>query len=575
MARMIPLRAVHSKSPGELDVFVRLRDDPLTSDWIVLHSLDIATHLKKISGEADFVVIIPNLGVLFLEVKACRKLRRESGVWYLGSQSGDVRGPFKQAAEAMHSLRDKLAKDKPYLSRILFWSGVIFTHVPFREKSVEWHQWQVVDSTAMRSGSIGRILRNILERAREHVLVVNNNSGWLLPGSREPYSEQCEEIADFFRPDFEFFQDYKSVAAGIEAELRHFTEEQIGCLDAMEANPRVVFKGPAGTGKTVLALESANRSCNAGRSVLLLCYNKFLGSKLISECKNRGYTFQVKTLHSHMLETAKLKHVAQHADSDFWVNELPRLAVEQMLCDENEAFVFDELIIDEAQDILRGEYLDFLDLSVSGGLSAGKWKMFGDFEKQAIYESANLSLKEFYDRLASDPAQYSLRINCRNTPSIASLAEMLGGLAPGYKRVLRPYDGIEPQFSYYKTDSEQIETIEQALSDLFAIGITGRDIVILSPRNDDHSAAAKIKSESWRDRIRPYGQVEGGGYIRYCSISAFKGLESSAVIVTDLDHLNVQALEDLIYVGVTRSLHRLILVMNESIKSKLLPAANK
>jgi hypothetical protein len=445
----------------------------------------------------------------------------------------------------------------------------VFTHVPFNERSVEWHQWQVIDSVAMRSAPLGRHLRDMMHKARSHIQAAPHG-GWLLPGSREPYQEQCEEIAAFFRPDFECFQDYKTIAANIEAELRHFTDEQVGCLDAMELNPRVVFKGPAGTGKTVLALEAAKRAGVNGRNALLLCYNRFLGARLAKECEAQRSGTRTKTLHSHMLEIAKLKQPLNFTDTDFWERELPRRAIDSLLSMDDDSFLFDELIIDEAQDILRTEYLDFLDLSVRGGLGAGRWKMFGDFEKQAIYGAANLALEDFNSRLSVTPAQYSLRVNCRNTPSVASLAEILGGLTPGYSRVLRSHDGIEPKFLFYKNDEDQTACIEQALSELFELGMTGKDVVILSTRSDDTAAAGKLKSLAWRERIRPFGPAEASGYIRYCSIHSFKGLEAPAIIITDLDNLGRQPLEALIYIGVTRSLHRLIIVMQESIKAELL-----
>lgn len=91
MAQMIPPMATQgTKSPGEIEVFERLRDDPATSNWIVLHSLDIAAHQTQQAGEADFVVLVPNYGVLCLEVKGCRSLRRENG-WWARRQGGKTR----------------------------------------------------------------------------------------------------------------------------------------------------------------------------------------------------------------------------------------------------------------------------------------------------------------------------------------------------------------------------------------------------------------------------------------------------------------------------------------------------
>lgn len=53
-----------TKSLGEIEIFNRLQSDPDTKDWIVLHSLDMAEHRSQISGEIDFVVIIPDKGIL-------------------------------------------------------------------------------------------------------------------------------------------------------------------------------------------------------------------------------------------------------------------------------------------------------------------------------------------------------------------------------------------------------------------------------------------------------------------------------------------------------------------------------
>jgi Nuclease-related domain/UvrD-like helicase C-terminal domain/Type III restriction enzyme, res subunit len=569
MAKMIPPYIRKTNSPGEPDIFVRLRDDPMTSDWITLHSLDVATHRSQLSGEVDFLVIIPNRGVLVVEVKACSSLRRETGLWYLGNSAGESRGPFRQASEAMHSLRRRLTKARPHLSRVPFWSCVIFPRITFSESSVEWHSWQIIDTKKLRGGSIGRLLADVLQNARA-LLAESPGAPWFQPSSKEPYSDQCTEIADFFRRDFEYFTTYSDIATSIASEIKTFTDEQLLALDAMEGNPRVVFKGPAGTGKSVLALEAARRAGATKKRVLFICYNKLLGQQIAKQCGQIAPNVQAKTLHAHMMDIAKIGSLKKQVDAKFWQSELPQIAIDNLLQQNAQQHLYDEIIVDEAQDLLRDTYFDFIDLSLLGGLSSGRWRLFGDFEKQAIFDSASLGLKGLYARLALDPTEYSLRINCRNTPSVASLAQLMGGLTPGYSRILRPHDGLEPQFHFYKNDIEQTYLLESTLQELLKLGLTGNDIVVLSPRADDVCAAATVASSPLKQRLRSY-EAERSGDIRFCSIHSFKGLEAPAIVVTDLDNADRAYFESLIYIAVTRSSHRLTLLMHTSLKALLIP----
>ena len=66
----------------------------------------------------------------------------------------------------MHSIRARLAAKRPELSKVPFWSTVIFPYVEFSIESEEWHGWQVIDNRRFRSGSIGKLLSNVLDNAR-------------------------------------------------------------------------------------------------------------------------------------------------------------------------------------------------------------------------------------------------------------------------------------------------------------------------------------------------------------------------------------------------------------------------
>lgn len=567
MATMIPpILPTEGISPGEYNIFLRLKDDPVTDDWIVLHSLDVANHRRQIFGEIDFVIIVPEKGVLCLEVKSHTSIRREGGLWYYGTKSQpDSRGPLRQASEAMHSIRKRISERRRDLGRIVFWSAAAFPFAPFTAQSDEWHPWQVIDNQTFRANSMGAIVQAILERAQEF-LQTKPTANWFDPRRAEPNAEQCRAIADVLRPDFEFFESPQSRAQRLEEELKHYTSEQFIALDAMEDNPRVIFRGPAGTGKTMLAIEAARRSAAARRKVLFLCFNSFLGARLTEQTEVLQPQVTTRTLHSHMLKLAKLPVIKQ--ERQFWEDELPAAAIECLLESTGDSAVYDELIIDEAQDILREPYLDFLDLSLRGGLASGRWRLFGDFEKQAIYGAANLSLDGFRRTRGSNAPVYSLRANCRNTPRLVSLVHLLGGLNPHYSRTLRPDNRVEPEFRFYTSPMEQQGLLAQALEKLIQEGFSSNDIVVLSPRADRPCATA-ITVAPWRDQLRPYSESRQGA-VRYCSIHAYKGLEAPAVVVTDIEQIGTEQAQALFYVAITRSLHRLILLMHKDTQFEIL-----
>ena len=569
MARMIPSRIrPDCASLGERDVFRRLRDDPETRDWIVLHSLDVANHATKLTGEIDFVVIVPNLGVLCVEVKGCSTLRRQDGLWYYGGDSKpDPRGPFKQAAGAMHSIRERVAFDKPYLWRVPFWSAVVFPYVEFSLHSEEWHPWQVIDSKAYRTNSIGKLASEVLDEARRF-LQTKASARWFNPQESGPDSQQCQAIADLLRPNFEFFESTGPRTRRLDQDLVTYTAEQFGALDAMESNPRVTFVGPAGTGKTLLAIEAARRGADAGRRVLFVCFNRFLGHWLGEQMTDRWQGVVAKTLHQHMLATSGARSF-ENPDRGFWTRELPNLAVESLLDDVSDSDLFDELVVDEAQDILREEYLDFLDLSLKGGLSAGRWRFFGDFENQSIYGAANLSLEEFNRSRCNGAPVFDLRINCRNTPRVAELVYLLGGLVPPYRRILRPDDGQEPVVRYYSNDAEQKSLLINSIENLKLEGFTNQEVVVLSPKGDNTSIASKVPDKPGSKHLRPFEQVRGN-QVGYCSVYAYKGMEAPAIVITDIDRLEGPTSAAIFYVAVTRALQRLIVLIHEQAKPEIL-----
>lgn len=297
-----PIIPPDTPSDGEKLVFDLLAEDSAgkaADGWTALHSQDIAHHVKQMEGEADFIVVAP-------------------GLWYYGADAaGDPRGPFKQASEAMHSLRERVARHRPHLEGVLFQSAVCFPFVEFTDESEEWHPWQVLDKVRLGQRSIADCVATALRQGRDRVTEMGKS--WFDPSAGEPTKAQCDEIVRVLRPDFEYFESPKDRARRIDAEILHYTEAQFDALDAMRRMPRVVFDGPAGTGKTLLAVEAARRAHSAGRRTLLLCFNHALAEWLRERAAGLAET---TTISDHMVRSAGIPAGSpQFAAAGFWTAE--------------------------------------------------------------------------------------------------------------------------------------------------------------------------------------------------------------------------------------------------------------
>lgn len=570
MARMIP-PACPAKTPaGEKDLFNKLRDDPDTVGWVVLHSLDLKKHKSKIEGELDMVVLVPGQGVLCIEVKGC-DVSRQDGKWIYPYEIS-LEGPFKQASRSMHSLRTYLVGRDCTLSGLLFFSAAVFTRIDFDEQSPEWHPWQFINRRLFVRRPISSSISNILQRAHEHVASRVGKNSWYNDTDNRPSDGQVRRMVALLRDDFEYVVSPRRDLESLEQMICRFTEEQFDALDLLEDNDRVVFKGPAGTGKTFIAMEAAKRAIAEGKSVLLVCYNNLLGEWL--KAQTAGYSddpevFQCRTFHNLLLEIAGEKPV-KGAGSAYWKKDLPVRAADQLLDDASPCIAFDMLVIDEAQDLLEEEYLDVFDLLLKGGLAGGRWALFGDFERQAIYVSEGgmgvIQAIEAFSERAPVHARYSLRINCRNAEPIAETLVITSGLAPGYKRILHDIEGSDVDPLFYSSAADQEKQLVMAISDLKQTFKAG-EIMVLSMRNDENSCAGRASVGSIGVQLAPIRQVQDSHTIPFASVHAFKGLEAPAVIITDIDRLDDEKARSLLYVGMSRARNRLFLLMNESCRS--------
>lgn len=552
MANLIPnLLPESSKAPrGERELFEVFRKAEGADGWTVLHSYRLARHKSKVEGEIDFVLVIPQIGIVCIEVKSHERVTRKNGQW-LNSRGLPMQDPFSQVSEAMYSLKANLVKKLNWLKEVPFLSLVWFTGCDVKARipnTGEWEDHQLLDRKDLR-GSVVEAITEVSQQGIERLVKRNDK---FKVGAGNFTAKKAEEVVKKLRPEIDLRVSAEVLRNERNLELLNLIEEQYNALDAVQTNRAIVFTGQAGTGKTFLAMEVARRVSREGKSVALLCYNRNLAKDLTERME--GSDVEVSTVHSMMLrltgmQIPDMRKWTATERTNFWHVDLPNAAVEKLL--EGDFESVDCLVVDEAQDFEHAIYRDFFDLLLKGGLEEGEIRIFGDFENQAIF--SRRPVKQDY-LTSTNGCCYTLQTNCRNLPQIAKRVELLTPV-PACRSFRRQDDRVKPQqFLFDDAESEE-ECILQALKWLKSQNIETQDIVFLSFRKDSF---AKKVGELKGYKFVPF---EVGGKVRareiqYSTVHAFKGLEAPAVVLTDLS-TQTSGFMDLLYVGMTRPTDRL------------------
>lgn len=499
------------KSNAERKVFKFLKESSL--EGYAFHSVGLPKHEKKSYSEADFIIVTRN-GILCLEVKG-GQVSCENGLWAFedryNKKDFKTEGPFEQVAGARFALRQALKSTFPWMENISFASGVVFTDITFSYRGVSVIPEVMYDYSSKELFDDFIIKCHEYWDSREHRKLYYLNNG------------EIEQIKSAIRDDLHFVPSLQATIDSVDEYLIQLTDEQIDIIDSIADNDKIVVNGPAGSGKTIIALEYARHAARDNKRVLFLVYNKCLAQYISRIVSNEDITVK----HIHGLITDYVAVDLQKAKTPQYFSEILPEKFEALL-DAKKIALYDVLVIDEGQDLLTYRYVSIFNKLLKKGLYGGRWIMFYDGNQNLFvgskFSKALDGIKKF------NPMSFKLTKNCRNTQQIADFNKYCSRIDSGKTSICG-----EDVKVIGCAQNEECSVLESLLDKLLSSGVVFSDIMIISPYTMENSKISNYDGKYKNDIVKFSGE-RIFGKIAFATIQSFKGLDSKIVIAMDMQN---------------------------------------
>lgn len=543
VATMIPeLDPASIHNSGEREFYLAARELP--REYTVCYSYRFMT--PGSSGEelreADFVIAHPALGYLVVEVKGGDVLC-EGGRWFRlledGSREPLNKDPTAQAQKAMYAILHRyqdLSGNSWFPLEIRY--AVSFPHccrmkggLPADLNPTRVLLYPDLDNLETRLQQVFAVqIRRYEPRATD--FLVNQ----VLAPTFQVFARLEDRIGMFHR-----------------AAERLLTEEQERILEETELDRRKVFLGPAGTGKTFLAMEKARRLSDEGKSVLITCFNRALGHFFRRELPEE---IEAANFHDFLLQ--RLSQAGIHLQvpagaqeqGEFFRATLPDAGFDYFMSLPPEKKL-DSLIVDEGQDF-REEWFSCLESMVR---EEGEFYIFAD-PHQALFSD----WKDLQGTL--EVSRQRLTRNLRNA---ATINQWLNQSFPGLNLKSQIQGGVPVSLFPWSTLEDERRLMARETGRLVSQGIQPGRILLLSPNKKDKGCLAQEeKLKTWP--IITSLEEKDPQCLRFATIRSFKGLEADIVFLFGIRPDTLACTEADIYVGGSRARFLLNIFHHEEAK---------
>jgi hypothetical protein len=529
-------------------------------DWSFIHSMSYlgASRREYREGESDFIVFIPNRGFIVIEVKAALRFERDHRGWARFNEAGQRvlydTDPWRQASQGMHHLKDFLRRSR--LCRDMnfgYGFAVCFPRADFAGPllGIQRSDAQLTDADPNGFFVSATITQRDLPQLRE--VLTTDMDRWL--SGRALWCDtdrMCRALAG--HDPVELAPAAIARVTEVEHGLVRLTQEQVGALQLLTPQtPRVAVLGGPGTGKTIIARQQAKVWAQEGKRVLLLCFNRNLKAVNSAWLVDRSLDTLVRAETFHQFAHRMFREYG--ANLGFrWPAQPNNIFYEEECCRglneimemHSQRLGIDALVIDEAQD------LNGLQIATLMNLRAKSVLLLSDPSQNLFAEPGAGDLT-----IPMDFARCQLTLNCRNSREIAWRVPMCVGNTPDERAVSRsPIADVRPRSLWNPLAVDRWALARAELSRwITQYQIAPSRIAVLCAREG-----------SCREFLRDVGVVAGcrltdeldtwrqNRGIFVSTIRSFKGLDATAVLLSDLERPPTQALTEMdVYVAVSRA----------------------
>ena len=504
-------------------------------DTVLIPNLRLTSALKD--HELDVVVIMPQVGIVVVEVKGGSVSVDHQGQWWSGggTRRNRVR-PVDQCRDGKYALRTFVEDDprwKGRHSRVRWGHAVVvpYTDVADDFATPDCPRW-MISGRGDLDDLAGR-LHDVCE-LQEH-------------SQRVPNADDVELILEILTGRSFPVPDVTSEADEREATADRLTQEQATLLSVTRMIRRMEIRGGAGSGKTILALTQAKdltrgQGDRKAQRVALVCYSiglsQYFKRQLAGVPRHHRPAF-VGSFEDLANEWGIDTASHDRNDAAFWERDLAARMTE-IAAALPDGKRFDALIVDEAQDFADHWWYPLM-------------KALRDEDEGGLYVYSDEN-QRIFARFGQPPVPLVPLVLDHNLRNTQQIARAFGPLAP-MRMHLRGGVGADVRFVACPRD-EAIGKADDQVDLLLEQGWQPQHVALLT-MGSRHPA--QVERQEADGHIGYWRSFWDNDDVFYGHVLGCKGLERRAVVLC-VNAKNTERAREMLYVGMSRATDELVVV---------------